>query len=130
MSAARREPREDGFSLVEALVALFVFGLASVGLMQLQTQSLRLFQQAESRTLAAIVAQNTLVEALAGRTVPGVGQSQGEALMAGRTWQWTLLVEPTQDPTALQLRVKVTAPGSEAVVADVLAFTPAPRIGA
>lgn len=118
--------REAGFSLVEALVALFLFGTAAVGLIQLQSQSLRLLLDAETRSLAGLVAQNRLVEAMASQTPPVVGVVEGETQLAQRDWSWRLTTERTEDRTSLQMTVVVYAP-SGAVAAEAAAFTPAPQ---
>jgi general secretion pathway protein I len=123
MSRAPSEP-ETGFSLVEALVALFLFGVASVGLIQLQSQSLATLSRTEDRALAQLVAQNRLVEAQASRTPLALGETQGQVSLARREWRWTQAVEATQDPRSWQIAVSVTGANSQ-VLAEARAFAPA-----
>jgi general secretion pathway protein I len=119
-----RVKSEAGFSLVEALVALFLFGVASVGLIQLQSQSLAVLSGTEDRALAQLVAQNQLVMAQASRIAPGVGEVSGQTVLAGRTWTWTQTVSPTEDPRSLQIAVRVRAQ-DESLAAEAFAFMPA-----
>jgi general secretion pathway protein I len=127
MSSAHPKP-DHGFSLIEALAALFLFGVASVGLMQLQSQSLAILSQSEERALAQIVAQNQLVKTQAGRLVVAVGDTSGVVTLAGRDWGWTQTISPTQDPRSLQIAVRVHG-ADQALHAEAFAYTPAPGIG-
>lgn len=122
MSSARREA---GFSLIEALAALFLFAVAGVGLMQLQTQSLATFASAEQRALAELVANNRLVAVLSERDAFAPGQEQGEERLAGRVWAWRMVVEPTQDPRAVQVLIEVREGAEAAPSAKMAAFAPA-----
>jgi general secretion pathway protein I len=127
MSSGLRDADEAGFSLVEALVALFLFGTAAVGLMQLQSQSLRLLLDAETRSLAGLVAQNRLVETMASQAAPTEGTIEGQTILARRDWRWRVTTERTEDRASLQLTVVVFAPDSDEIAAEVAAFTPAPE---
>lgn len=81
-----RRPSDSGFSLVEALVALAVFAMAGVGLLQLQTQSLRTLTSVETTALAGACAQNQMTEILASNDKPGIGVREEQARFAGRDW--------------------------------------------
>lgn len=95
---------EAGFSLIEALVALAVFALAGVGLMQLQTQSIYTLMRVETKALGELAAQNQLTEAAAS-SVLELGVSEGDVTLAGRDWDWRR--EITTTPEAGMLRVSV-----------------------
>ena len=56
--------RVAGFSLVELLVALAVFAMAALALLNLAGQSVRSAAHAEQRTLAGIVADTLAAEAM------------------------------------------------------------------
>lgn len=53
-----RLPRQQGFSLLEVLIALLVLGVGLLGLALLQTTNLRFTQSANQRTQAANLASN------------------------------------------------------------------------
>jgi general secretion pathway protein I len=98
---------DSGFSLVEALVALFVFALAGVAVVQLQTYSLQSFTRVERQALGGIVAQNKLTEAVAAAQAPDLGTTQGVEALGGRSWGWRMLVSPTADPATRRIDVEV-----------------------
>jgi general secretion pathway protein I len=122
MSRARND---DGFSLVETLVALAVFAMAGVALVQLQAQSLSTFSRVETRALADIAAQNQLTRVLASQTPPRAGVNQQDISFAGRNWRMTTAIVAT--PVAQTSRVSVAvAPADGAPIATVHAFFVAP----
>ena len=57
-SMQRRADTQAGFSLLELLVALAIFGMAVVGLLNLSGESTRTAVILEERALAAVVAEN------------------------------------------------------------------------
>jgi len=120
--SAPHAPKDAGFSLVEALVALFLFGAAAVGLAQLQAQSLRLLQETETASLGGLLAQNTLVETLAVQIPPSVGVTEGQTQLAGRAWVWRRAIAATEDPMIVQISVTVFADGEDHPVAQAMAF--------
>lgn len=120
-----RPPADSGFSIVEAMVALAVFAMAGVGLVQLQAQSLRTLSTVETQALASAVAQNELVEIAAARTPPDLGVRTGESAFGGRRWSWSVEVQPAPDPGSSRVSVVVTD-ARGAVLARAQAFLAAP----
>ena len=115
-----RAPSDSGFSLIEALVALAVFAMAGVGLVQLQTHSLQTLSRVESRALADVVAQNRLVELAASAASPAPGASSEAITFAGRGWRVATDVASVGDGSMLRATIVVTeseggAPGARAV---------------
>lgn len=119
---AERRNTEGGFTIAETLVALFVFALAGVALVSMQTQSLDTYSRVETRALASIVAENQLIDAMALRTAPAIGARDGELDMGGRHWRWRLDIMPTDDPATLRIQASAFAPGEEAPAATVSAY--------
>lgn len=113
---------DAGFTIVETLVALFVFALAGVALITMQTQSAGALSRVEARALANLVAENNLVDALARRAPPELGERSGEVEVAGRSWRWTLEIATTDDPTTLRLRSSVFDPTDQASDFSVTAY--------
>jgi general secretion pathway protein I len=124
MSTARiRPPRPDaGFSIVETMVALFVFSVAAVALIQMQTQSVDTFSAVETRALASIVAENQLVDTMAKHSAPSLGVQEGEADLGGRQWRWRLEIMSTADPSTLRLKSQVFPADDRNPAADVSAY--------
>lgn len=119
MSPARTD---SGFTLVEALVALGVFAMAGVGLVHLQTHSVRTLMGVETRALAETLAHNILVEAIAADTAPALGLRELETQFAGRDWLLTVNVAAMPDPAARRISVAAREPGAAAPAVQTHAF--------
>lgn len=107
-----RQRSETGFSLVEALVALAVFAMAGVALVQMQSQSLSAFSRVETRALADLAAQNRLTEIVASRERPGVGAREEDVEFAGRAWRMSVAIADTSDAQTRRASVSVGPVGA------------------
>jgi general secretion pathway protein I len=81
--------RDQGFTLIELVVALAVFSLAALALARLNGATLRSSVSIADRQIARIVANNLAVETLTDPTPPALGRSNGALANAGRQWGWT-----------------------------------------
>jgi general secretion pathway protein I len=108
-------PRADGFSLLEALVAMGVFSLAALALLNLAGENARTAAILEERTLAAVVAENQAVSALTAAAAPAPGVMEGAEQQGGRSWRWRMEVARTDDPSILRIDVQVRPEGSDSV---------------
>ena len=108
MSSARRcergfrpsvgVPAENGFTLIEMLVALAIFSLAALALLRLGGATATNSASLSDQAIAQLVARNLAVETLTDPEPPAFGASQGDAVNAGRRWRWTRTV--TRSPEA------------------------------
>lgn len=114
--------RDAGFSLVEAMVAVAVFALAGVGLVQLQTHSIDTFRRVEDRALAEMAGQEILATAITTRTAPPAGVEEGVLERAGRQWKWRREITPSVDPGVLQVTVAVQTQDGRAAPVRMRAF--------
>lgn len=117
---------EAGFSLVEALVALAVFAMAGVGLVQLQSHSLSTFQRVETRALADIIAQNELTLIVATQERRPVGQREQRLSYANREWRVTTEIVATPSPRTRRAVVEV-GPADASPVSRVSGFFMSPE---
>lgn len=118
---------ERGFSLMETLVALAVFSIGAVGLMQATTQSAIAGGAMETRVLARAVAENVATDTLTSRTAALAPSLQGEETQRRRNYIWTRTIEKTprdglyavtievreKDSTAVQARLAFLTRGSQ-----------------
>jgi general secretion pathway protein I len=88
---------QQGFTLVEMMVALAVFSLAALALIRLEGASFREARALDRSQLAGIVARNVAVEAMTSAKVPVLGTEQGNETNGGRSWRWTRIVAPLGD---------------------------------
>ncbi|WP_164157965.1 type II secretion system minor pseudopilin GspI, partial [Sandarakinorhabdus rubra] len=85
-------PEETGFSLIEVMVALAIFGLAAVALVRLSGVSLASAVTLADRQLAAIVARNQALEAMLERQPPA--PAAGRERAGQRDWAWQRRIAP------------------------------------
>lgn len=109
------DPARQGFSLVELLVALAVFSLAAMALLNLSGENTRSAARVEDRTLGGVVAENLAVEAA---VTPDLaeGESAGVTNLADRRWTWARTVAATDDPDLLRVDIRVST--DEGLAAD------------
>ena len=86
---------QRGFSLIETMVALSVFSVAAMGLLSLNTQSVRISGELDARLLARTVAENVAVDTVTGGLKGGGPIITGEETQRGRTFTWKRTVEAT-----------------------------------
>ncbi|SCW82678.1 general secretion pathway protein I [Sphingobium faniae] len=111
---------EQGFTLLEMLVALAVFSLAALALVRLQGVTLRTAADLDSKALGQIVARNLMVEVQTDPAPPSAGEEEGEVENGGRRWHWKRVVKATDDKRLLQ--VDLTVDGQAGASPAMLSF--------
>lgn len=100
----------EGFSLIEALVALAILAIATMGLMRTVESHIDSTRGVERRTAAMWVAENRLAELEA--RAPAADADQVE--MLGQQWRIAVLRSGTDDPEIQRVRIQVF-PAQESV---------------
>ena len=126
MNMETGHPRSNGFSLLELLVALAVFSLVVLALLNLAGESTRTAVLVEERVLAGIVAGNRAVEAAVEPLDALSAQSEGQERLGERDWYWTRTVAATGDAALLRIDIAVHAAGSDHIAAETVLFRNAP----
>lgn len=93
---------DDGFTLIEALIALAILSITAVSFLRSTEANLTRVSALEARTAAAWAAQNRLTE-----LALGLHPAAGSVQMLGQ--QFTITVTQTQSPDAALLQTDVTA---------------------
>jgi general secretion pathway protein I len=117
-----RARRQAGFSLLEVMVALAVFSLGALALLNVLGEGGRFQNAAADRVLARIVAENRLVEVMASSAPPSAGTSAGVDEQLARRWAWEVIVAPTSEPELLRVDVKVREDGRTQTLAELTTF--------
>lgn len=113
---------EAGFSLLEVIVALAVFSLGALALLNVLGESNRSQAANHTRAIARIVAENQLVEVMALREPPPQGSTSGLTNQMGRTWEWQRTIAPTEEPRILRISVTVREQGAPQTLAEFSSF--------
>ncbi len=113
---------EQGFTLMEALVAVAVFATAAMGLISLNTNSIRISAQMGDRALARQVAENVAVESITNPELQIIGRTVGEEVQRRRSYSWEREIVPAPREDLVEITVRVRATGDEAVLSEVTLF--------
>lgn len=99
---------EDGFTLIEMLVALAIFSLAALALLRLEGATVASTATLQEQALAQIVARNLAVEALTDPRPPALGERSGRTVNGGRNWVWVQHTRPSPEPRIQMIDIAVT----------------------
>ncbi|MDP1874253.1 type II secretion system minor pseudopilin GspI [Phenylobacterium sp.] len=116
-----RRRAEQGFTLIELLVALAVFSLVVLALLNLAGENTRTAQLLQSRTLAAMVAENAAIEALISPEPPALGEAEGQVRLGAQDWIWRRITTPA-DQGLLRIDVQVRGVSEPRTLAEVTVF--------
>lgn len=97
----------SGMTLLEVLVALFIFALTGTAIMKAASDHLTGVGQIEDITFATWVANNRLTRLHLDKTWPIKNNKKGEQDMAGRKWYWQQRITKTSDNDMVQVEVSV-----------------------
>ena len=105
--------REDGFSLIEVMVALLIVAISLGGAIYTVGVSARNEAAISNKTFARWVAMNHIAEEKIKHAFPKVGASKGEEAMAGAKWVWSQKTLSTADENVRRIEVSVWMVGRE-----------------
>ena len=102
--------KQNGFTLIEIMVALMVLAIGLAAVMTSMAGSIRNASGLQERTFAHWVAMNQMAKIqLSGNKPPST--KRGSEEMAGHEWYWTIELSDTADKTGVfkfaDVRVKV-----------------------
>jgi len=116
---------QNGFTLVEVLVALAVLTIALAAVMRALSQSIDTSASLRDRTIAMWVAQNRLTTHLVERDFPAMDTTDGKVDMAGREWHWREQVMAAPgEPDMRQIHIEVRAASGPQPLARLVGFLP------
>lgn len=79
---------DSGFSLIELLVAITVFSIAALTLLETQGSSARAVSAVKAQALASFVADNRVSLFTGSITLPPPGQASGQSEQMGTLFSW------------------------------------------
>lgn len=108
---AARLRSSRGFTLVEVLVALVIFGVIAASVLKTLQDSVRQQAALEERLTANLVAQQALEEIRLRTDFPPLGKKTEQVLLSEREWEVSAEVKSTSEPRMRQIIVQVGWPG-------------------
>jgi general secretion pathway protein I len=106
--------RAQGFTLLEVMVALAIFAIASGALVKNATQTVKQTNQIQERTLAYWIAENQLSEIRSqprtDESFPSPGSDRVNVVMADKDWELVVDYESTENPDVRRVSVSVYHP--------------------
>ncbi len=111
--------RDQGFSLIEVIVALGILSTAVLSLSSLARGSIAGVKQLESHYLARTIADAKLVETFSQVTPMEIGVVQGELVQMGRSFAWERTIEHTDRAGILSIDVLVSEVNSGTLMAQI-----------
>lgn len=105
MKSPARRSEEDGFTLIEVLVALAIFSIAAISIVQLSGYAARTAILLQGRALGTIAADNAMVDAVIDLE-RGQLEEQTEIVRVGdRQFDVRRSIQETPNPLVLQITI-------------------------
>jgi len=117
-----RRAADRGFTLIEMLVALSVFSLAVLALLNLSGENARTATLVQEQVLAGVVADNRAVEAMLMPLAELAAADDGVEEAGGSPWRWRRTLADTSDPAIVRVDVEVGHPDTPQVLAHLSVF--------
>ncbi|MCB1693896.1 MAG: type II secretion system minor pseudopilin GspI [Pseudomonadales bacterium] len=115
-----------GFTLIEVMVALAIFAVASAALVRNATLSIRQTAQLRDRTTASWIAENEFAylrkNAREDADYPPTRTQRKAVTMAGDGFDVETRVETTENSDVRRVTVSVYRPGEDSPIADLVGF--------
>lgn len=108
---------QRGFTLLEVLVATFIFAVAITALLKVLGESANTLHHIEKKQFATLTAHNQLALAIL-----GTPQTDGRSTNGGYDYQWKTASYPTPDSNISRLEVSVAEQGNSQTIAHLKAF--------
>lgn len=99
--------RQRGFTLIEVLVALLVFGLIATAAAEVGSGYISSYERVRDKTLAAWLADNRINELRLSENLPGISENSRDTSYGSFQWQVTTAVLATEEPTMRRVEVTV-----------------------
>lgn len=108
MRLSHRPSVSRGFTLIEVLVAVLVFGVIATAASEVASNYIGTYERLRDRTLATWIAENEITERRLQDSLPEISEKTDELDYANRHWQLETVVSATEDPNIRRIEVVVS----------------------
>ncbi len=108
MSLRSTHRESQGFTLIEVLIALLVFGLIATAAAQVGSQYINSYETIRDKTLAAWIAENRMNELRLADTFPSITENSDDIDYGRYRWLVKTVVVGTQEPSIRRIDVIVS----------------------
>jgi len=98
---------QRGFTLIEVLVALLVFGLIATAAAEVGSQYIASYERIRDKTMAGWIADNRISELRLQEALPDISENSDDLDYGPYRWQVTTAVLGTEEPTMRRIEVTV-----------------------
>lgn len=119
----RKMRRQQGMTLLEVMVALMIFAIGCLALINSTGGQVRSLSEIEAKTVALWVADNQLTLLQLDPQPPTLAWHSGTTVMAGETWHWRYRGQETSDAGMRAIAIEVRRdPQDRNVLAELQAY--------
>ncbi|MDX1634564.1 MAG: type II secretion system minor pseudopilin GspI [Marinobacter sp.] len=99
--------RQQGFTLIEVMVALLVFGLIATAASEVGSQYINTYERVRDKTLATWIAENRMAELRLAEAFPGIDETTRELEYGTYRWQVTTEIKATEEASIRRVDIHV-----------------------
>ena len=114
--------KHKGFTLLEVLIALVIFGISAVVILEQASRSVQQQAQLEDKTLALWLAENHLAELRLKPQWPNTGTQEKNLSSASREWHILQTVDNTPNPLLRKVTVSVSRENTDTPLVTLQGF--------
>ena len=97
-----------GFTLIEVMIALLVFGLIATAAAEVGSQYISSYERIRDKTLASWIADNRINEIRLEKNLPGISENAKDKDYGPFRWQVATKVLATAEPKMRRVEVEVS----------------------
>jgi len=109
-----------GFTLLEVLIALAIFSICALTLLQQSGRSARQTSHLETKLMASWLADNEVASAQL--QIPNIGTQSRETHFAKRDWEIERETHKTKQPNVFELTIRISPSGDDQPAHEVRAY--------
>ena len=114
--------RSRGFTLLEVMIALAIFAISALVILEQTSRSIRQQSQLENKTLAVWIAENHLARLRLQPRWPDTGNYDTQETFTQRNWEVRQAVEQTANPLLRKATVSVLLEDQDAPLVTLQGF--------